>query len=1092
MHTTRLVSSALRTSWQLTRHLLTALLCFWIFIGLPCAAVQAQDQDTPTLDKVSLAGLSFRSIGPAKTSGRIADLAVNPQNPSEYYVAVASGGVWKTTNNGTTFQAIFDGQSSYSIGCVTLDPQNENVVWVGTGENNNQRSVAYGDGVYKSEDGGQSWQNMGLKNSEHIGMIQVHPHNSDIIYVAAYGPLWSSGGDRGIYKSTNGGKDWQQILSVSEHTGFNEIHLDPRNPEVLYATAHQRRRHVWTYVSGGPESAIYKSTDGGAQWQKLKQGLPADDKGRIGLALAPSLPDVVYAMIEGHGFYRSTNGGASFAKRSDENSSGNYYVELVPHPTDPQTVYSLDTYMKVSTDGGKTFSRVPREAKHVDEHALWIDPRNPQHMITGNDGGLYETFDGAVHWHFKPNLPVTQFYRVSIDSARPFYNVYGGTQDNFSLAGPSRTVNANGIVNADWYVTNTGDGFETKVDPTDHNIVYAQAQYGWLVRYDKRSGERVALQPLPAQDEEAYRWNWDAPLLISPHDAKTLYFAANKVFKSTDRGDHWQNISPDLTQQIDRHTLPVMGRVQSVDAVSYDRSTSHYGNIVYLDESPLEQGRLVVGTDDGLIQLSLDDGENWRIINPPSDVPERTYVNQVSFSRYDANTLFAVYNNHKNGDFKPYIFRSDNLGKSWQSISGNLPERGSVYTLRQDHQKQQLLFAGTEFGLFFTLNGGKDWRQLKNGLPTIAIRDMEIHRGEDDLVLASFGRGFYILDNYAPLRQMTPALLEKPAHIFPVKDALLYLEASPLGYGADGFLGASYYRGSNPPVGATFRYYLREAPQTLKSQRQKAEKEKQKANNSLQYPTWEELRAEKREEAPYLLFSIQKPNGDEVARFTQAAASGLQQVTWNGRYSSREKSKTAGEPLTRAGDAHLALPGRYQVQLFQSQNGQLEALTPAQPFTLLWLNSQTLLVQDTQALSSTHAEVAELRRQVGKIRVHYQALEKKLSELKAAARNTPNVPLEQLSALREQELRLADLALSLFGDPVKREQEEPTRPGLFDRLYYASNSYYHTASPTGGQMEQIGIIKAALPQHEATLTNIRQATESIQKALEAAGAPYVD
>ncbi|HBF20469.1 MAG TPA: glycosyl hydrolase, partial [Cryomorphaceae bacterium] len=476
------------------------------------------EDNKPLIEKTSLSALKFRSIGPALTSGRIADLAVNPNNHAEYYVATASGGVWKTTNHGITYHPVFDDQGSYSIGCITLDPSNPHVIWVGSGENNNQRSVAYGDGIYKSEDGGKSWSNMGLKNSEHIGMIVVHPENPDVVYVAAYGPLWSSGGDRGIYKSTDGGKNWEKILDVSENTGFNEIHMDPRNPDVLYATAHQRRRHVWTYISGGPESAIYKSTDGGKNWTQLKNGIPSGDKGRIALAIPPSNPDVVYAMVEGHGVYRSDDRGASFSFQNPYETSGNYYVELVPHPTDENTVYSMDTYMHVSRDGGKSWNRLPEDKKHVDNHCLWINPDNPDQMIAGCDGGLYETYDNAANWQFKPNLPITQFYKVAVDNALPFYNIYGGTQDNFSLGGPSRTTNRSGITNADWFVTNTGDGFETVIDPVDPNIIYAQSQYGGLVRYDKKNGESVGIHPSPAYGEAAYRWNWDAPLLISPHD----------------------------------------------------------------------------------------------------------------------------------------------------------------------------------------------------------------------------------------------------------------------------------------------------------------------------------------------------------------------------------------------------------------------------------------------------------------------------------------------------------------------------------------------------------------------------------------------
>jgi len=456
-------------------------------------------------DELSLSGLKFRNIGPALTSGRIADFAVNPANPFEYFVATASGGVWKTSNGGTTYEPIFDSQGSYSIGCITMDPENPNVLWVGSGENNNQRSVAYGDGIYKSEDGGATWKNMGLKTSEHIGRIIVDPTNTSIIYVAAIGPLWKEGGERGVYKTTDGGKTWNQVLKIDDHTGVNDIVIDPRNPNVLYAAAFQRRRHDYAYISGGPGSGMYKTTDGGKSWEKINTGLPSGDKGRIGLAVSPANPEYLYAIVEAEakdaGFYRSTNRGASWQKMSSHQTGGNYYNEVVADPINPDKVYTMGYDVSVSTDGGKTFKPIGEKSKHVDNHALWVNPANTNHMINGCDGGIYETKDGAKTWEYKSNLPITQFYKVEVDNSEPFYFVYGGTQDNFSLGGPSRTRNENGIVNSDWFVTNGGDGFESAIDPYNPNIVYAQSQYGGLVRFDKITGESVGIQPKPAKEK---------------------------------------------------------------------------------------------------------------------------------------------------------------------------------------------------------------------------------------------------------------------------------------------------------------------------------------------------------------------------------------------------------------------------------------------------------------------------------------------------------------------------------------------------------------------------------------------------------------
>lgn len=1043
----------------------------WLLLALLPLVAGAQD----TTDKApALGSMDWRGLGPALTSGRVADLAVHPHNPDLYYVAAASGGVWKTENRGVTFTPIFDNEKSYSIGVVEISPHNPHEIWVGTGENNNQRSVAYGDGLYRSLDGGQSWEHLGLKNSEHIGMIAFHPEKPEVVYVAAYGPLWSAGSQRGIYKTTDGGQNWERILEVSEHTGFNEIHIDPRHPELLYATAHQRRRHVWTYVSGGPESALYKSTDGGATWQKLKKGLPAGDKGRISLALAPADPDVLYAMIEGHGVYRSDDRGAHFQKVNDYYSSGNYYVELVPHPTDVNTLYSLDTYLQVSHDGGKTWSGAPRANRHVDDHALWINPQNPEHMIVGCDGGVYDTYDAGQNWHFKPNLPITQFYRVAVDNTRPFYHVYGGTQDNFSLGGPHQTINNRGIVNSDWYITNTGDGFETQIDPQNPNIVYAQAQYGWLVRFDKVSGESVGLKPTPPQDSAAYRWNWDAPLLISPHDHKTLYFAANKVFRSRDRGQHWEVISPDLTQERNRHEIPVMGKIQSVDAIGYDRSTSVYGNIVTLDESPLQEGLLYVGTDDGLIQISEDGGQSWRKIGHFPGVPAYTYVQQVMASRHDANTVYALFNNHKNGDFKPYILKSTDRGKSWTSLSSNLPERGSLYNLQQDHVDPELLFAGTEFGVHFTTNGGNTWRQLGRGMPTIAVRDLAIQRRENDLVAATFGRGFYVLDDYRALRNY-PEVQTQRAYLFPVDTALMYMEASPNGYGKAGFQGASYYMAPNPPRGAAFDLYLKNVPQSRKAQRQKAEKVAREAGQSLSYPTLDSLRAEKQEEETYLLWIIRNAQGKELRRFTTKPQEGLHRYYWDGRLSERARLKWDNAPFTEAGKANQAPPGDYQVGVYLSHRGELLPLDLENTqFHLRWLNNNTFRTGDVAALTEFQDSLRNTFRRYEGISQRFKQVEEWTGKLKAAARNTPGVPVTLLNDLHKLEQTLPPLQRQLYGDKVKAAEYFATAPSLEERLALARwNSYSTTSAPTAEQRKNLRIVRTALQDLDQKLTSLR-------------------
>jgi photosystem II stability/assembly factor-like uncharacterized protein len=1013
-----------------------------------------------SLEAQKLDALAFRAVGPALTSGRVADLAINPLNPDEWYVAAASGGVWKTSNHGLTFEPLFDDQGSYSIGCITLDPSNSHTVWVGTGENNNQRSVAYGDGVYKSTDGGSSWTNVGLKASEHIGMIAVHPKNSNIVWVAAYGPLWSSGGERGIYKTTDGGTTWRRVLNVSEHTGFNEVHLDPRNPNVLFATAHQRRRHVYTYVSGGPESGLWKSEDGGETWSEVKNGIPSGDKGRLSLAISPVNPDLHYLMVEGHGTYRSTNRGASYSKRSDHATSGNYYVELIASRSDANTLYSMDTYVQWSEDGGATFKRLGEKNKHVDNHAFWQNPSNPKHLILGCDGGIYETWDHGVAWHYKENLPITQFYRVSVDNAEPFYGIYGGTQDNFSLGGPSRTLNDRGIVNSDWYVTQTGDGFESQIDPTDPNIVYAQAQYGGLQRFDKKSGEGVPIKPIEPTGGKAWRWNWDAPLLISPHDSKTLYFAANVVFKSVNRGNSWTPISGDLSRQLDRHLIPVMGKIQGLDAIAYKQSTSMYGTITALHESPKVKGLLAVGTDDGLIQVSSDAGANWTKLDKLPGIPDLTFVNDVKWSQHSADVLYAVFNNHKNGDFKPYLMVSKNRGKTWEALSAGLPQRGSTYVIAEDHKDASLLFVGTEFGVFTSTDGGLTWTELKKGLPTIAVRDIAIQQREDDLVLATFGRGFYVLDDYSPLREIKNDIKKNEAIVLPIKPVVLYHEASPLGYGGAGFLGAGYYMADNPMVGATFTYWVKNAPKTLKEQREELEKK----NSASVYPSKEAIRAEAEEAKPHLSLVIRSGDG-KVVRILQAKyVNGLKRSTWDGKLA-RSASPDKG--------SYLAPAGNYSLQLVGVHGTKIDTLTKPLGFNVSHLSNLSLPAEKSADLVLLQNQLDALQQRMDVVSRQMDEVKTRLDRIEKQVDYGVNSPANLRGEVAKVRAEWRSLGLILDGDELIASKEFETMPGLRDRLSSALwGSYSMRSDPTQSMKDQRRVVAEQLTELEKQLLNL--------------------
>ncbi|MEM0999763.1 MAG: glycosyl hydrolase [Bacteroidota bacterium] len=1049
------------------------------------------------LKSSQLSGLKFRNIGPALTSGRVADIAVNPNNFHEYYVAVASGGVWKTTNHGVTYTPIFDAEASYSIGCVTIDPNQTSTIWIGTGENNNQRSVAYGDGVYKSSDGGKSWKNMGLKASEHIAKIIVDPRNSDVVYVAAYGPLWSDGGDRGVYKTVDGGENWEQIHFISDKTGTCELVMDPTNPDVLYEAVHQRRRHVFTYIGGGPESSIYKSTDAGKTWKESINGLPKGKMGRIGLAVSPADANVVYAIVEAgedkFGFFRSTNKGASWEKRSKYKTSGNYYQEIYCDPHDVDKVFSMNTWLHHTEDGGKTFKRTGESQKHVDNHCIWINPHHTDHWIVGCDGGIYETYDHAATWDYKANLPVTQFYKVAIDYDEPFYNVFGGTQDNNSQGGPSATINNAGILNSDWYITVGGDGYETQVDPTNPNLIYAQWQYGGLVRYDRQSGERIGIKPQPGKGEAAYRWNWDSPLLISPHDPKTLFFCANKVFKTEDRGNTWQAISPDLTRQIDRNQLKVMGEVQSPDVVMKNKSTTIYGNIVTIDQSPIDANLLYAGTDDGLIQITEDGGATWKKVDAFPGVPDMTYVNMVWASQHDQNVVYAAFNNHKRGDFQPYVLKSTDKGTTWSPIQHDLPERGTVYSLAEDHVDPRLLFAGTEFGCYASVNGGENWVELSAGLPTICVRDMAIQKRENDLVLGTFGRGFYILDDYSPLRNLTKETLEMEAKIFPIKSALAYVESNPLGLRGVGSQGSSVYAAPNPAFGATFTYFTKDQPQSPKAQRQAKEKQAREAGNDLVYPTYAEFVAEDNYEAAYQLFIVKDASGNEIRKLKTPAAKGIKRLTWNLRYPPTTPIRTDTPKVGRYSnpdEGPLVIPGKYTVELWQADNGILTELVGPTAFQVVPLENSSLDRQ-TRTNIAFKREVQELRRRIKGSDQEHGELNKRLQYVKQAILSYPGADMGWMTDVKALEKVSHDVRIQLKGDFHKQKRDVETVPGTASRVEnIVWNTWYSTSDPTATNQAQFELAKEEYARIRTSLDELRFSVQALESKLDGKGIPY--
>ena len=1075
------------------------LLVALLFVGLNTNSQKNKKDNNVPLDDISVNALKWRSVGPALTSGRISDLAVNPDKPFEYYVAIASGGVWKTSNWGVDYKPIFDGQSSYSIGCVTIDPNNTNIVWVGTGENNNQRSVAYGDGVYKSVDAGASWKNMGLKNSEHIGNILVHPENSDVVYVSAYGPLWSKGGDRGIYKTEDGGNTWNNILNIDEHTGFNEIHMDPRNPDILYAASHQRRRHVYTYVGGGPGSGLHKSVDGGKSWIEINKGLPSVEIGRIGMDISDANPEIIYAIVEAAerkgGFYKSTNRGETWVKQSSKVTSGNYYQEIFADPVDEDIVYIMDTWMAVTHDGGKTFKNVGEDYKHVDNHAMWINPNNNMHWLVGCDGGIYETFDSGKKWDFKKNLPVTQFYKVAVDNAEPFYNIYGGTQDNFSIGGPSRVNNSHGISNQDWFITHGGDGFESQIDPENPNIVYAQSQYGWLVRYDKLSGEEVGIKPIARKGELDYKWNWDAPLAVSNHKSGRLYFAANKVFRSDDYGNSWSVISDDLSRKIDRNKLKVYDRVLSIDAVAKNGSTSPYGTIVALSESPIDEDFIVIGTDDGLIQITENSGKSWRKVDDIKGVPKQSYVNSVYLSQHDINVIYVAFNHHKFGDFKPYVFKSSDKGMTWESISNNLPIKGSVYSIEEDHIDSSLIFCGTEFGVFFSPDSGGSWKELANGLPTIAVRDIAIQRRENDLVLGTFGRGFYVLDDYSVLRSIENLDTSIEAKIFDVRDALMWEKAAPLGLPGKAFQGDNFYLSENLDPVAIFTYNYDKKYESLKSKRQKAEKKLINDENDVDYPTYSELYNEINESKPELVFTIRDSENRVVKKIYRKLSKGLSRFHWNLRYEDKNpinlSSSSFYNPFAGVTEGTLVNPGTYSVDMSILKAGTTTKVVEAKSFNIVALNNTVMPADDRKAK-------VEFQRKVSMLQAEISEYSRKLSEISnkmpyiAEAVKKVEQPIDKISKMVwDVKETIKDVNLKFYGDNVKRRLDIQTYLSPSSRLgavaYYQK---YSTAAPTKTHMDSYEIAKEEFEPIKVLVNKLKSEMKMLEKILKESGAPY--
>ena len=807
--------------------------CFLI-AGLSVVAAYVSTQELTT---ELLSGLELRNIGPANMSGRFVDLAVVESDPYIYYAASATGGVFKTTNNGVTFEPVFEKEATHSVGDIAVHQKSPDIVWVGTGERANRQSSSWGDGVYKSTDAGETWTNVGLRETRHIGRIVLHPESTDIVYVAAMGHLFGDNEERGLYKSSDGGATWQKTLYIDAMTGVVDVAMDPGDPNILYAATYQRQRKSFGFHGGGPGSGLYKSTDAGESWTELTNGLPDGDYGRIGISIYRKDPNIIYVCIEQGlrytastsyeerlaGIYRSEDKGESWTFMSDWNPRPMYASQILVDPSDDQRIY-MENAFSWSDDGGKTF-KVPRQSIHSDDRHLWVNPNDSRHLIKASDGALATSYDRGETWLFVPSLPVSQYYRVRVDMEKP-YNMYGGLQDNGSWKGPSATYRSEGILNEDWTRIGGGDGFLSEVDPAEPHMVYTESQYLGLTRVDTRTNEKRQIRPGTTMGwiQSRRNWdvwgtgkadpflgnaippaNWDGPFLISPHNPSTVYAGTNELWRTTDRGQSWESLG-DLTTGVERSELSIMGQEPVSTTTSLDDGIPFYPTMTAIAESPLVEGLLYAGTDDGNVAVSHDGGASWAQVGDRlPGIPDSAWVNAIEPSHFDEHTVYVVVNNYRNDDYGNYLYVSRDAGTSWASIASNIPHGRVLRTVREDPRNPTLLYVGAKMGLFVSIDAGERWVEHKSNLPTLAFNDLVIHPRDNDLVLATHGRGIWILDNVNALQEMTDEVLASDAHLFTIEPAemlrLIRVKAQP---------GDMVFSGKNPPAGAIIDYYLKD------------------------------------------------------------------------------------------------------------------------------------------------------------------------------------------------------------------------------------------------------------------------------------------
>jgi len=974
-----------------------------LFLGAAKTKKKSQDLFKESV----LDNLQWRCIGPANMGGRIDDFAVVESNPNIIYAAVASGGVWKTTNNGVTWEAIFDDQSTSTIGDITVAASNPDIIWVGTGEPNNRQSSSWGNGVYKSTDGGKTWKNMELRDTHHIGRIVIHPTNPDIVYVAALGHLWGPNQERGLFKTTDGGQTWINTKFIDENTGFVDVAMDPESPTTLYAAAYQRRRRGWGFNGGGPGSGLYKTTDGGQTWVRLTEGLPQGITGRIGIDIYRSNPGVVYAIIEHKqgGVFRSEDKGLTWKRMSRTNPRPMYYSQIRIDPNNDQRIWVLGASMYVSQDGGKTFRTDYVRRIHVDHHAMWINPADSSHMIVGSDGGIYFSYDRGLTWDFVNSLPLGQFYEIGFDMRKPYY-IYGGLQDNGSWGGPSSTWNSLGITNEDWFRVGGGDGFYVQVDPSDYTTIYAESQNGNLFRFDLTSGERKSIRPEPKDEKESYRFNWNSPILISPHDPNTIYYGGNKLFKSSDKGETWE-ASMDLTTQQDRDKLPLMGVLSGKNTLSRNDGIAYYSDITTISESPLKKGLLYVGTDDGNLQVSRNGGKTWKnVIDKVPGVPKYTYVSRVVTSRFDEGTAYATFDGHRNDDFKAYVFMTTDYGESWKSISSNLPEGSTVNVIREHHRNPHLLFVGTERGAYVTIDRGRRWVRMKSNLPVVPVDDIAIHPRENDLIFGTHGRSVWILDDITPFERLTEDVLASPSYLFDIREATIFRPFSH-----KGSLGHKVFVSPNLPYGAMISYYL-----------------KDKAKN--------------------VRIIIEDKEGKKIRELKGAKEAGINRITWDLRYDPPlqiDGGQMARRFRARGPDV---LPGEYKVTL--------KVIDQEMTKTVKVVGDPRIDIsfEDRKAQHDALYALYKLYPILGSADRTSNNIKKKIADMEKTLKKVSDVPESITEKAKAISKEMEDIRLKLFGDP--KLGWRGLRLSVRGRLLMVGRAVGgYTGTPSERQLQQI-------------------------------------